>query len=225
MLAPCAQADRQPNFVYILADDLGVGDVGVYGQQLLKTPRIDQLAAEGMRFTDGYVASPMCSPTRASIMTGKHPARLHMTNWIGAPQPEAYKWNTILRSAPYEEAMRLDEVTVAESLQKAGYETAIFGKWHLGKDEKYWPENQGFETNVGACAWGAPIGGDLYTIDLNGFTLRGVPGSLDGISTGARCNVSNGAADQWGGNGIQVGEGTIHNVTAIGNGQAHHLYW
>ena len=157
-----AAASERPNFLFILVDDLGWADIGVNGSTFYETPSIDGLASRGMRFTDGYVASPMCSPTRASIMTGKHPARLHLTNWIGAPQPEEYKWNTILRSAPYEEALPLKEVTLAETLQRAGYETVIFGKWHLGKDEAYWPENQGFETNIGACAWGAPIGGKMY---------------------------------------------------------------
>ncbi len=169
-----AAADERPNFLFILVDDLGWADIGANGSTFYETPNIDGLATRGMRFTDGYVASPMCSPTRASIMSGKHPARLHMTNWIGAPQPESYKWNTILRSAPYSEAMPLKEVTVAETLQGAGYETVIFGKWHLGKDEKYWPENQGFETNIGACAWGAPIGGDMY------FSPYGNPRLEDG---------------------------------------------
>ena len=173
-IATLAAASERPNFLFILVDDLGWADVGVNGSTFYETPSIDGLASRGMRFTDGYVASPMCSPTRASIMTGKHPARLHMTNWIGAPQPEEYNWNTILRSAPYNEALPLEEVTLAESLQAAGYETVIFGKWHLGKNEVYWPENQGFETNVGACAWGAPVGGKKY------FSPYGNPRLEDG---------------------------------------------
>ena len=128
-------ADDRPNFLFILVDDLGWADIGANGSTFYETPNVDGLAARGMRFTDGYVASPMCSPTRASIMSGKHPARLQMTNWIGAPQPENYKWNTILRSAPYSEAMPLEEVTVAETLQEAGYETVIFGK---GKSFQYY---------------------------------------------------------------------------------------
>ena len=156
-----AESDR-PNFLFIIVDDLGWADIGVNGSTYFETPNIDRLASEGMLFTDGYVASPMCSPVRASILTGKHPARLHMTNWIGAPQPDQYKWNTILRSASYVEALALEEVTLAESMNAAGYETYFIGKWHLGKPEKYWPEHHGFETNIAGCAWGAPIGGNKF---------------------------------------------------------------
>lgn len=168
-----AQNER-PNFLFILVDDLGWTDVGVYGSTFYETPNIDKLAAEGMLFTNGYVASPMCSPTRASIMTGKYPARLHLTNWIGAPQPENYKWNTILRSASYIEALPLEEVTLAESMKTSGYQTYFIGKWHLGKSEKYWPEHQGFETNIAGCSWGAPIGGNHY------FSPYGNPRLTDG---------------------------------------------
>ena len=141
-----AQNDR-PNFLFILVDDLGWADVGVNGSTYFETPNIDKLATKGMLFTNGYAES-MCTPTRASIMTGKHPARLKMTNWVGAPQPEKYKWNTILRSASYVEALPLEEVTLPESMNSNGYETYFIGKWHLGKPEKYWPEHQGFETNI-----------------------------------------------------------------------------
>jgi arylsulfatase A-like enzyme len=169
-----ADASERPNFLFILVDDLGWADIGANGSTFYETPNIDGLAETGMRFTDGYVASPMCSPTRASLMTGKHPARLQMTNWIGAPQPEEYKWNTILRSAKYTEGLALEEVTLAETLQSAGYETFMAGKWHLGKEEKYWPEHQGFETNIGGCGWGAPIGGNKF------FSPYGNPRLEDG---------------------------------------------
>ncbi len=155
-------AGERPNFLFIIVDDLGWADVGVNGSTYYETPNIDALASEGMLFTDAYVASPMCSPTRASVMTGKHPARLRITNWIGAPQPDQYEWNTILRSASYVEALALEEVTLPESMNAAGYETYFIGKWHLGKHQKYWPEHQGFETNIAGCAWGAPIGGNKY---------------------------------------------------------------
>ena len=176
LIASQAQArDDRPNFLFIIVDDLGWADVGVYGSDYYETPNIDALAEEGMRLTDGYVASPMCSPTRASIMTGKHPARLQMTNWIGAPQPEEYAWNTILRSASYVKALPLEEVTIAEAMQTAGYETINIGKWHLGKPEKFWPEHHGFETNIAGCAWGAPIGGDKFFSPYNNPRLSDGP--------------------------------------------------
>lgn len=169
-----AAIDR-PNFLFIIVDDLGWADVGVNGSTYYETPNIDKLASEGMLFTNGYVASPMCSPTRASIMTGKHPARLGMTNWIGAPQPDEYEWNTILRSATYTEAMALDEVTMAESMKTAGYETYFIGKWHLGKPAEYWPEHQGFETNIAGCGWGAPVGGNKFFSPYNNPRLEDGP--------------------------------------------------
>ncbi|NRB63172.1 MAG: sulfatase [Saprospiraceae bacterium] len=167
-------SDTLPNVLFIIVDDLGWADVGIYGSDFYETPNIDQLATQGMRFTDAYVASPMCSPTRASILTGKHPARLQMTNWIGAPQPDAYPWNTVLRSAAYKEVLDLEEYTLAESLQSSGYQTHFVGKWHLGKPAQYWPEHQGFDTNIAGCAWGAPIGGDKF------FSPYGNPRLKDG---------------------------------------------
>jgi len=166
--------ENQPNFLFIVVDDLGWADVGYNGSTFYETPNIDQLSTEGMLFTNGYVASPMCSPTRASIMTGKYPARLHLTNWIGAPQPNNYKWNTILRSASYIKALPLKEVTLAESMKAGGYQTYFIGKWHLGKPEKFWPEHQGFDTNIAGCGWGAPIGGNHY------FSPYGNPRLTDG---------------------------------------------
>ena len=138
-------AGERPNFLFIIVDDLGWADVGVNGSTYYETPNIDALASEGMLFTDAYVASPMCSPTRASVMTGKHPARLRITNWIGAPQPDQYEWNTILRSASYVEALALEEVTLPESMNAAGYETYFIGKWHLGDNYPYRTEERGFQ--------------------------------------------------------------------------------
>lgn len=140
----------RPNFVFFLVDDLGWKDVGCYGSRFYETPNIDRLAAEGMRFTQAYAASPVCSPTRASIMTGKHPARLHITDWIGAP-----RHRKALLSADYIHQMPLEEVTIAEALKEAGYATGFFGKWHLGA-EGFYPQNQGFDVNVGGCEIGHP---------------------------------------------------------------------
>ncbi len=147
------------NFVFILADDLGWRDLGCFGSTFYETPRIDQLAREGIRFTNAYAACPVCSPTRVSIMTGKYPARLATTDWFGAPQPEtAHKHKTgdkPLLPAPYEEQMPRDEITIAEALKMSGYNTFFAGKWHLGGKDHY-PEDQGFEHNKGGYEKGSP---------------------------------------------------------------------
>ena len=142
---------KKPNFVFFLVDDLGWRDVGCYGTKFYETPHIDRLAAEGMRFTDAYAACPVCSPTRASILTGKYPARLHLTDWIaGHNQP-----NAKLRIPDWTKYLPLEEVTIAEALKPAGYATASIGKWHLG-GEPYYPDKQGFDLNVGGTAKGQP---------------------------------------------------------------------
>ena len=143
------QAHTPPNFVFFLIDDLGWVDTGVYGSTFYETPNIDRLAAEGMRFTDAYAASPVCSPTRASILTGKHPARLNITDWIGGSQRGE------LLPAEYEHQLAFEEVTIAEVLRDAGYTTGFFGKWHLG-DTPFLPDSQGFDLNVGGTAAGQP---------------------------------------------------------------------
>jgi len=152
----------QPSIVYILADDLGWRDLGCYGSTFYETPNIDALAETGTRFTNAYAACPVCSPTRASILTGKYPARTATTDWFGAPQPdEAHGHHTgdePLLPAPYVEHMPLDEVTLAESLREAGYATFFAGKWHLG-GEGYFPEDQGFDINKGGHHRGSPPGG------------------------------------------------------------------
>lgn len=132
---------RKPNVVFILADDLGWSDLGCYGSTLHETPNLDALAHEGMRFTQAYAAAPVCSPTRASIMTGKYPARLHLTNFLkGVRSPET----SPVLTAPYVDQLNLSEVTIAEALKTAGYTTAHIGKWHLGK-EPFSPDHQGFD--------------------------------------------------------------------------------
>jgi len=136
---------RRPNFVFFLVDDLGWTDLGCFGSRFYETPNIDRLAAEGMKFTDAYAACPVCSPTRASIMTGKYPARLGITQWIGASN----------QPTPYEHQMALEELTLAEALKAAGYATAFVGKWHLGS-RPYYPQHQGFDVNIGGDSSGAP---------------------------------------------------------------------
>lgn len=148
-----APAQERPNFVFILVDDMGWADLGVYGSDLHETPRIDAFAAGSMRFTNAYAASPVCSPTRASILTGKHPARLHMTVWREAAKNPPL--NRKLVPPVTSDSLSHDEVTVAEVLREAGYRTAHVGKWHLGTAEFY-PQTQGFDYNVGGTLWGAP---------------------------------------------------------------------
>jgi arylsulfatase A-like enzyme len=137
------------NFVFFLIDDLGWSDVGCYGSEFYLTPNIDGLAAEGVRFTDAYAACAVCSPTRASIMTGKYPARLNITDWIGGSQKGK------LLPAPYEYQLPLEEVTIAEAFKEAGYATGFIGKWHLG-GKGFHPEEQGFDLNIGGHHAGHP---------------------------------------------------------------------
>ena len=147
-------APRSPNFVFILVDDLGWMDLGCYGSSFYKTPNLDRLAASGMRFTNAYAASPVCSPTRVSIMTGKHPARVGITDWIPGLRPKGRR----LIGPPIRNEMPLEEVTLAEALKEGGYQTFFAGKWHLG-GPGYYPEDQGFDINIGGHALGSPPGG------------------------------------------------------------------
>lgn len=143
-----AGKSKRPNIVFILADDQGVHQLSCYGSDFYETPNIDRLAAEGMKFTNAYAASPVCSPTRASIMTGKYPARLHLTDYIKGGSPKD-KRLLVPQWKPY---LSLDEVTIAEALKEAGYVCGHFGKWHLNKDKNYRPGragdpgSQGFDT-------------------------------------------------------------------------------
>ena len=137
------------NFIFILIDDLGWVDLGCYGSGFYETPNLDRLAADGMRFTDAYAACPVCSPTRASILTGKYPATVQITNYI----PGAAKGR--LLSAPYLHYLPPGEKTVAAALKDAGYATWHVGKWHLGEQE-YWPRHHGFDVNVGGWTAGGP---------------------------------------------------------------------
>ncbi len=176
-LSGCSRGGRKPNFVFILADDLGWKDLSCYGSPFYETPSIDRLASEGMRFTSAYAACPVCSPTRASIMTGKFPARLQTTDYFGAPQPEDVEkhWTRVkpLLPAPYLDSLPLGEVTLAEALKDAGYATFFAGKWHLG-GEGFYPEDQGFDMNKGGWSSGGPYGGNKY------FSPYGNPKLEDG---------------------------------------------
>ena len=143
------------NVVFILVDDMGWVDLACYGNKFTETPNIDKLAAQGMRFTDAYAACPVCSPTRAAIMTGRHPVRVDITDWIRGNNPR----NPKLIAPKDRDELALEEVTIAEVLKDNGYQTFFAGKWHLGEEEKYWPLSQGFEINKGGFRRGSPPGG------------------------------------------------------------------
>jgi len=142
---------RPPNFIFVLLDDMGWTDLGCFGSDLYETPHLDRLASQGVRFTEAYSSCTVCSPSRAAVMTGKYPARLHLTDWIhGHERPHAK-----LAIPDWTHYLPLEEVTIAEALRHAGYATGHVGKWHLG-DEAYWPEQQGFDRNLGGCHAGQP---------------------------------------------------------------------
>ena len=144
-------ADSPPSVIVVLVDDMGWKDLSCQGSDFLETPHIDRLAAAGMRFTSGYSACTVCSPTRAAMLTGQYPARLHLTDWIaGHERPHAK-----LRLPDWTKRLPLEQVTVAERLKGAGYATASIGKWHLG-DLECFPEQQGFDVNRGGTAQGQP---------------------------------------------------------------------
>ena len=151
--------------VFFLVDDLGWRDIGAFGSSFYDTPNVDRLAGQGMRFTEAYAACPVCSPTRASIMTGKYPARLNTTDFFGGPQPERVlnnkKWKRPLVPAAYVPHLPLEEVSLAEAFKQQGYATFFAGKWHLG-GPGYFPEDQGFDVNRGGLERGGPYGGKRY---------------------------------------------------------------
>ncbi len=142
---------RLPSVIVILVDDMGWRDLACQGSSFYETPNIDRLAASGMRFTNGYSACTVCSPSRAAMMTGQYPARLHITDWIsGHNRPFAP-----LLPPDWTKHLPLKTVTVAERLKSAGYATASIGKWHLGGPE-FAPEHQGFDVNLGGYDRGQP---------------------------------------------------------------------
>jgi arylsulfatase A-like enzyme len=156
LAGPAAGADATPpNIVLIVLDDFGWADLGCYGSTYHETPNLDALARRGLRFTHGYAACPVCSPSRAAMMTGKYPARLHLTDWL--PGRADRPTQKLLRPRILQQ-LPLEEITLAEALKPAGYTSASIGKWHLG-GPPFWPEHQGFDRNVGGTATGSPPGG------------------------------------------------------------------
>lgn len=161
------ESQQKPNIVFIVADDLGWADLGCYGSDLHETPNLDRLAHQGMRFTDAYTASPVCTPTRVSFLTGKHPARLHMTIWREAA---LQRGNRKLLEPVCLDSLPIQEKTFAECLRDEGYYNVHIGKWHIGRAESY-PPAHGFHENIGGTLWGAPqtfwypFSGDSYFAD------------------------------------------------------------
>ncbi|SDD18715.1 Arylsulfatase A [Algoriphagus faecimaris] len=174
-----SQTKETPNVVFFLVDDLGWRDLGSFGSDFYETPNIDRLVNSGVKFTQAYTASPVCSPTRASIMTGKYPSKTYNTDWFGAPQPDEIQghWtrDKPLKPAHYEPNLALDEKTLAEEFWEAGYRTFFAGKWHLGESEEFWPENQGFEINIGGNSKGAPSTGSKYFSPYNNPRMENGP--------------------------------------------------
>lgn len=139
-----------PNILLVIVDDMGVHQLGCYGSSFFETPNIDRLGAAGVRFSCAYSASPVCSPARAALYTGIHPARLHLTNYIPGTEPA----NPRLLTPPWRPHLPVEVVTIGDAFKAAGYDTAHFGKWHLAPDYHYKPgrpmdpESQGFDTVV-----------------------------------------------------------------------------
>lgn len=169
-----AESNR-PNFVFFLVDDLGWGDLGCYGSKFHETPHLDRLASEGMRFTNGYSACTVCSPSRAAIITGRYPGRLHLTDWIAGHRRN----NPKLLIPKWKMKMDYELVTLPEALDEAGYRTQFIGKWHLmpiGSEDfdQHFPENHGFDSNIAGREWGQPKGPGKY------FSPFGMPNLDDG---------------------------------------------
>ena len=162
-----------PSILLIVVDDLGWKDLAVTGSTFYETPAIDALAASGVRFGRAYAACPVCSPTRVSLQTAIHPARLATTDYFGAPGPATWKRATTHLPAPYLDRLPLEQRTVAELLEPHRYSTFFAGKWHLGP-EGFWPEDQGYQVNRGGWTRGGPYGGKKY------FSPYGNPRLEDG---------------------------------------------
>lgn len=165
-----------PNIVLIIADDLGNNDIRSYNpSSFYRTPNLDRLARISTRFTDSYAAASICSPSRYSLMTGRFPVRANATDWFRRSN-EAPLSGTYMASE-HNDFMPLDETTIAKVLKRKGYQTAFIGKWHLGENEKYWPEHQGYDINIGGFGAGSPTGTKGYFAPYRNPRLKdGPPG-------------------------------------------------
>lgn len=167
LLTASAATPSRPNIIFVLVDDMGWTDLGCYGSDYYETPNIDKLAQQGVRFTDAYAACTVCSPSRASIMTGQYPARLHITDWIsGHKFPDAK-----LRVPRWTKKLSPTIPNLAQTLKAQGYATASIGKWHLGPD---FPDKQGFDINIGGCEVGRP------TTYFSPYNIQNLPNGPEG---------------------------------------------
>lgn len=164
LFSSCADENREltkPNVLFILADDFGYHDMSSRGSDYYETPHLDRIAGEGMVFTDGYATCQVCSPSRASIMSGRFPARHGITDWIGAASGEQWRerkrFNKMLPPG-YVHQLDTSYITLPEAMREAGYKTFFAGKWHIG-GKGSWPEDHGFDINVGGWDAGGPRGG------------------------------------------------------------------
>lgn len=157
--------ERHPNIVFFLVDDLGWRDLGCYGSEFYETPNIDRFAEESVRFTEAYAACHVCSPTRASIMTGKYPARLGLTDWLSGRKDYPFQQ---LKNAVTIQHLPFEEITIAEALKQHGYATGHYGKWHLGTDNSK-PLAHGFDVQIPDWDWGWPKKGYHPPFELDGI--------------------------------------------------------
>lgn len=163
----CSTMAQSPNIVLILIDDLGAVDLGCFGSSFYETPNLDRLAERGVRFTNAYAASPVCSPTRAALMTGQHPTRVGITQYIGGDA------HGRLASVPYLHYLPTEHQNLANTLHAAGYATWHVGKWHLG-DGPCEPDRQGFDVNIGGNHYGMPVNGYFAPWQLPNLSDEGV---------------------------------------------------
>ena len=181
-LAPAAVAEEKLNYLFVLIDDMGMTDLGCYGSQFYETPHIDRLAKDGVKFTHAYSACTVCSPTRAALLTGKYPARLHLTDWIAGHNRPLAK----LRIPEWTQELKTGEMTIADRLREKGYATAHFGKWHLGKNQP--ATAHGFDLSVADNGLGQPAS---Y---LSPYKNPNLPDGPDGEELTARLTRE---ATQW----------------------------
>ena len=156
-----------PNVIFFLVDDLGWSDVGCYGSKFYETPNIDKLANEGVRFTNAYSACHVCSPTRASILTGKYPASLNLTDWLPGRRNFSFQK---LKNVEINQHIPYDISTLPKTLKNNGYKTAIIGKWHLGEDDDT-TLKQGFDSHLPDWNKGWPKEGYYFPYGMKGLEV------------------------------------------------------